>query len=353
MGCPGPAGSVKAMRRAWTWLRALMGAAILAILVWRLGTNAFLDGLRRILDPADLVAALGLGLLTTVFSAARWSLVARRIGLPLPLGIAVAGCYRALFLNGVLPGGMLGDVHRALHHGRVAGDIGRGVRAVVLERAANQVVVLAAGIMALYAEPSLLAVVNQQAVLTPLAMTTAALAGACLVVALVARAHRRGTDLRWRHTLATTMADARASLLARDMWPALVVLSAAALMSNLALFLIAARISGTTASASRLLPLLVVAQLAMGLPINIGGWGPREGVSALAFGAAGLTATQGLTTAVVYGALIFVASLPGAALLVGRRFGCAPPAVRLDSDQDCGESRDVEAGPHDPGRPGR
>lgn len=341
------------MRRAWPWVRALLGASILAILVWRLGTNAFLDGLRRILDPVGLVAALGLGLLTTFFSAARWSLVARRIGLRLPLGIAVAGCYRALFLNGVLPGGMLGDVHRALHHGRVAGDIGRGVRAVVLERAAHQVVVLAAGIMALYAEPSLLAVVNQQAVMTPLAMTTAALAGACLVVALIARAYRWGTDHRWRHTLAATMADARVSLLARDMWPALVVLSAAALMSNLTLFLIAARISGTTASASRLLPLLVVAQLAMGLPINIGGWGPREGVSALVFGAAGLTATQGLTTAVVYGALIFVASLPGAALLLCRRFRYAPPAVRLGSDRDFGESRDVEAGPHDPGRKGR
>jgi hypothetical protein len=42
-------------------------------------------------------------------------------------------------------------------------------------------------------------------------------------------------------------------------------------------------------------------------------------VAAWAFGAAGLTATQGVATAVVYGALVLVASLPGAAVLVVRR----------------------------------
>ena len=37
-----------------------------------------------------------------------------------------------------------------------------------------------------------------------------------------------------------------------------------------------------------LLPLLVLGLLAMALPLNIGGWGPREGVMAVAFGAARL-----------------------------------------------------------------
>ncbi len=57
----------------------------------------------------------------------------------------------------------------------------------------------------------------------------------------------------------------------------------------------------------------------MGVPANVGGFGPREGVAAWAFGAAGLTATEGVATAVVYGALVLVASLPGAAVLVVRR----------------------------------
>jgi glycosyltransferase 2 family protein len=57
----------------------------------------------------------------------------------------------------------------------------------------------------------------------------------------------------------------------------------------------------------------------MGLPLNIGGFGPREGVAAWAFAAAGLTADQGITTALVYGALALASSLPGAAVLIMRR----------------------------------
>jgi glycosyltransferase 2 family protein len=53
----------------------------------------------------------------------------------------------------------------------------------------------------------------------------------------------------------------------------------------------------------------------MTLP-SVAGWGPREGVAAWAFGAAGLGAGQGVATAVVYGVMVLVASLPGAAVLL-------------------------------------
>jgi hypothetical protein len=42
-------------------------------------------------------------------------------------------------------------------------------------------------------------------------------------------------------------------------------------------------------------------------------------VAAWAFGAAGLSAAEGVATATVYGALVLAASLPGAAVLVVRR----------------------------------
>jgi hypothetical protein len=59
--------------------------------------------------------------------------------------------------------------------------------------------------------------------------------------------------------------------------------------------------------------------MAMVLP-NIGGWGPREGVAAWVFGAAGLGAGRGVATAVVYGIMVFVACLPGAVILVASWF---------------------------------
>ncbi|MYS78315.1 UPF0104 family protein, partial [Streptomyces sp. SID5926] len=132
-----PTGVAAPRRRALrAHLGTLAGTAVLAVLVWRLGTGAFLDGLRRI-DGPTVLAALGIGLVTTVFSAWRWALVARGLRIRLPLAAAVADYYRALFLNAALPGGVLGDVHRAVRHGRSAGDLGRGVRAVVLERVAG------------------------------------------------------------------------------------------------------------------------------------------------------------------------------------------------------------------------
>ena len=64
-----------------------------------------------------------------------------------------------------------------------------------------------------------------------------------------------------------------------------------------------------------MLPLALLVMLAAALP-NVGGWGPREGVTAWAFAAAGLGASLGVATAVVYGVMVFVASLPGAVVLV-------------------------------------
>jgi glycosyltransferase 2 family protein len=53
---------------------------------------------------------------------------------------------------------------------------------------------------------------------------------------------------------------------------------------------------------------------------SIGGWGPREGVTAWAFGAGGLGAHRGVSTAVVYGVMVFVATLPGAVVLMSAWF---------------------------------
>ena len=64
-----------------------------------------------------------------------------------------------------------------------------------------------------------------------------------------------------------------------------------------------------------MLPLALLVMQAAALP-NVGGWGPREGVTAWAFAAAGLGASLGVATAVVYGVMVFVASLPGAVVLV-------------------------------------
>lgn len=304
-------------------LGTLAGVTILGVLLWRLGTGVFLDGLRRI-DVPTLFVGLGIGLLTTVFSAWRWALVARSLRIKLPLVPAVADYYRSLFLNAALPGGVLGDVHRAVRHGQSAGDMGRGVRAVVLERAAGQIALIAVGGVVLLTQPSpVLAEARQVALIGAFAAL-----GAVAVFVAVRMNRAPGVAARRTRAVRAVLAEARGALFSRENLPGVALASVVVLSGHLGMFVVAARVAGSSASVAELLPLAVLALLAMGLPLNVGGWGPREGVTAWAFGAAGLGAGMGLSVAVVYGVLSFVAALPGAVVLVVRYFWSpSEPAV--------------------------
>jgi uncharacterized membrane protein YbhN (UPF0104 family) len=266
-------------RSAWRWVHVAVAAATLAVLVWRVGPGPFLDGLRAV-DGWALAAASGLAVLTTVCCAWRWRIVARGLGADLPLRTAVAAYYRSLFLNVTLPGGVVGDVHRGFSHGRDTSDVGRGLRGVVWERSAGQIVQIVLTVAVLLLLPS-----PVHAVVPLVALGLIALA---VGVALAVRVRE---------------------------WPAIAFASALVVAGHAATFLIAARSAGVTAPPSEMLPLALIAMQAAALP-NVGGWGPREGVTAWAFAAAGLGASLGVATAVVYGVMVFVASLPGAAVLV-------------------------------------
>jgi uncharacterized membrane protein YbhN (UPF0104 family) len=258
-----------------------------------------------------------------VCCAWRWSLVAAGLGVRLPLSHAVVAYYRSQFLNTTLPGGVVGDVHRAVRHGRDVGDVTLGVRAVVLERVAGQGVALGLAVLVLFAFPSPI-----RAHL-PVAAGVAVAAG-IVGAAMLARAITRGRSDRWERAVRRIGSDVRDGLLAPGNLAAVVVTSSIVLAGHLATFLVAARTAGSTAPLRVLMPVALLSLLAMIVPISVAGWGPREGVAAWAFGAVGLTAAQGVATAVTYGVLAIVATLPGAAVLLVRwRTASAPRSKEL------------------------
>jgi glycosyltransferase 2 family protein len=303
-------------RSFWAWARPLGGLAILAVLVWRVGTGPFLDALRQ-LDGWSLAAAFGIGVVTTVASAWRWSVIAGGLGLRLPLRTAVADCYRSIFLNSTLPGGVLGDVHRAVSHGREVGDVSRGVRAVVWERTAGQIVQCGLALVVLFVFPS--------PVRSSMPLITLIVLLVVLVLAVLVQVLPRSGLSRWARAVRTARADVRVALLAPQIWPRVLIASVLCVAGHVATFLVAAHAARSGGGLSELIPLALLALVVMTLPLNVGGFGPREGVAAWAFAAAGLTAANGVTTAVLYGALVLVASLPGAAVLLIQRL--RPPAV--------------------------
>ena len=309
-------------RRAWTWVRLAVAAAALGTIVWRLGTGPFRDGLNAV-DADVLAAAAGIGVLTTICCAWRWTVVARGLGVDLSLPAAVAAYYRSIFLNLTLPGGVVGDVHRGVSHGQDAGDVSRGLRAVAWERAAGQAVQGVLTLIVLAALPS-----PVRSYVAPVAIGLIAVAIAGLV--LVKRVRPAGRSW-WARLRGGVVGDVRAGLLARRALPVVALTSAVVVLGHAAAFLIAARAAGVTAPPIEMLPLAMLAMLGMVVP-GIAGWGPREGATAWVFAAAGLGADQGVATAVVYGVMALVASAPGALVLVSD--GLARAAVRTDRVAD-------------------
>jgi uncharacterized membrane protein YbhN (UPF0104 family) len=282
---------------------------LLALVLQRFGTGPFLTGIRAVRIDAVLAAA-GITALTTVCSAWRWRLVSRGLGVDLPLRTATVAYYRSQFLNSTLPSGVLGDVGRALRQGRDAGNARRGVRAVVADRVAGQVVQAVATLAVLLILDSPLRAAT--AMLLPAAAATAAVLGLLLLAS-------RRASARWSRLLRAGWADLRAGVLAARVLPGVAAASLLVAAGHAAVFLVAARMTGTTGSIARVLPVALLVMLAMTVPVSVAGWGPREGVAAWAFGAAGLGAAQGVATATAYGVLALVAVLPGAAVVLTDR----------------------------------
>jgi glycosyltransferase 2 family protein len=290
------------------FLGAAAGAAILGAVLWQTGIDPVVTGLRS-LDAWTLVLGAALAVPSTVACAWRWHIVSRELGVRVDMVPAVASCYRAQFLNSTLPGGVLGDVHRGVRHGLDAGDTARGMRAVAWERLAGQVVQAAIVIVVLLLFPSPVRSV-MPAVLGVLILLT-------LVGVLVARhvPSPEPPSLLGRMLMAIRD-DVWRLFMVRHAWPGVVVASTVALGFYFATYLLAARAVGVTTSAVTLLPVVLLVFLAAALPLNLAGWGPREGMAAWSFAAAGLGAEQGVATAVAFAAIVLVANLPGAAILV-------------------------------------
>ena len=236
--------------------RVAAGLLVLGFLVWRLGAGPFMDGLRAT-GPWAVAVALVVTAGTTWCCAARWSLVSARFGERVRMRTAYVAYYRSQLINATLPGGVVGDVHRGVRH---------GWRAVLWERGLGQVVQLAM-------------------------VGTLLLPGA------------------WRWVGVAVLAVAVVA------GGAALILSALAVAGHLVVFLVAAESVGVDLTPMQLLPVGALVLLGAAIPLNVAGWGPREGVAAWAFTVFGSTAAVGLAVSVTFGVLATLATLPGVIVL--------------------------------------
>lgn len=287
--------------------RIAAGVAVLVATAVVVGVGPFLDGIASISAPT-ILAAVTLAAVATAAAAWRWRIVAAGFGLPLAWGAAFAGYYRSQFLNVVLPGGVMGDVHRAYAHGRVHGRVDLAARAVAAERIAGQLVQL----------------VLTLAILLPLGLASPlaplALVSGIVAVLVVAAIGALAATARGRVRLRRELRMLR-PLLSRPL--ALVGVAAASIVvvaAHALTFAVAGLAAGVAAAPGELGLLALIVLAASAIPFSIGGWGPREAVSASAFALVGLGASAGVAVSTAFGVLATVAVAPGALVLLGDRF---------------------------------
>ncbi|MBD3940284.1 flippase-like domain-containing protein [Microbacterium sp. NEAU-LLC] len=309
---PGAAGARRP--RAGAVVRISAGVAVVVATAVVVGLGPFLHGLTAVSPPAVL-AAFGLIAAATAAAAWRWRVVATGFGLDLPWREAFGAYYRSQFLNAVLPGGVVGDVHRAYAHGRAHARVGLAARAVVAERVLGQVVQLALTLVVVLS-------LGFGTSLAPVAwgagVVAAAVVAATAVAAIVPRS-RRALQREWRMLR---------PVLARPLAVVAIVVSSVVFVAALvALFVVAGVAVGIHASLLGLVSAGTVVLAASTLPVNVGGWGPREAVAGVAFALAGAGAASGVAVSTAFGVLALIAVAPGALLLLaGRR-----PRTRRES----------------------
>jgi glycosyltransferase 2 family protein len=87
-----------------------------------------------------------------------------------------------------------------------------------------------------------------------------------------------------------------------------------------AIFLVAVHAVGVDASWQLQITAALVVLVLSAVPLNVAGWGPREGAGAWVFGYAGLGAATGLTVSIEFGVLGALATAPGLVVLLADAF---------------------------------
>ena len=283
---------------------------------------SLLVGLARFVDASALVSRLARMQVTWVAlavaisglqvgaSAWRWRFTAGRLGMDLPFLEALREYYLATFLNQVLPGGIVGDVSRAWRHARLQvhqGSLGLSARAVILERASGQAVMIMVAVVSFLSLP-----ISLGTGVWPVIVGAAAAVVSAVWAFVVWVKRRPSTD----SLTGRVMRDAHAALLSGRALPVQIASSVLVVGSYVATYLVAARAVDVDTPFLTLLPLVAPILMTMLIPVTVAGWGVREGAAAVLWGAVGLNGVEGVVVSVAYGLLVLLSSLPGALVML-------------------------------------
>jgi uncharacterized membrane protein YbhN (UPF0104 family) len=276
----------------------LVGVGVLIAVVAQVGSGPFLHGVFSI-DLRVIATTFVLSAAATIAAAWRWSVIAGRLGVGLRFTEAIGMYYRSQFLNTVLPGGVVGDVQRAVTQGRNAGNVAQAARAVVIERTMGQLVQIALAVI-VFASFGL----EFEGYLLPAL-------GIGLTVLVFAALAAAAASVRARGALRRELEELSAGVGSPGAFGRVVVASIVVVACHVMTFGVAVDAVGASVPPLRLAAIALVVLLAGSIPLNMGGWGPREGIAGWAFAVAGIGASTGVAASALFGVVAMIAVAPG------------------------------------------
>lgn len=301
-------GSAPVVRRkpsaGLTWTSVALSAVLVVACIGSVDSKRVIAQLESV-DTRWLWVAFAINVAQLALLGLRWSRVANLLGVPLSWLKATTEYALSTLSNQVLPSGMAGDGLRALRHAKSSDQSLLAVlEALALDRMSGQ---LALWMVVLAGAPLMV-----RAGLLELHWLEL---GALIIVVLGAliwfvAARGRHAQVRLARVQLWLRRAAACLLSPRNAAAHLPVSLLLVLCSLLQLY-VASRALGVLVPISHLLWLGPLILLAAAVPSFFGGWGIREGASALLFGAAGMSESTGVAVSMVYGAFALVSSLPG------------------------------------------
>ena len=307
---PGPAELPRVRRpRALAWVSVALSVALVIGSVILVDARQVLERLEAT-DPRWLLAFFAIHVLQMVLLGLRWSTISRALGVPLSWRRASAEYSLSVLVNQLLPTGIAGDGLRALRHARRASHhpLSRVLEALALDRLSGQ---LGLFLVVLASTPWTVdrGILDRRLIW--------ALGGGCALIALlVGAAGRAPSASGWQEKVRGFCQRSRGALLEPRQASVHLPISFALVATLLGQLYFAARAIGVSLDLELLFWLGPLVLLAASVPSFFGGWGIREGASAVLFASAGLGRSTGVAVSLLFGAFAVVCALPGFVVLL-------------------------------------
>jgi glycosyltransferase 2 family protein len=283
-------------------LRIVAGVALLALAIWYADPRALAASLGGV-DPWLFAAAVGVATVANVFSALRWSAIARRLGLVSPVPQSLLMYARAITANMMLPGSLVsGDVLRSFQLSRLGNPLVASAWSVFLDRFSGLWILcgmsaLAALGVALW-RPEMRVPLQYAAVL-------AALAAAPLLPFPLPKSGRLGA-------MAQGLQRSRPALLGSAGYSFVVQCLAAGTLWICSLAV------GLSLSYPVMLAAAAPIFIMAALPIGVAGFGAREVAAVAVLGFLGVSNDQAFATGLLYGLAAVVQGILAAPLFFAK-----------------------------------